>query len=167
MLNFSCLRTRAVVECGWQELELNPLSLCDEMVKLPLGRGSSMSATPSIPTFTSLPGDCCSPSSVQLWSTSSLSRATGRERVLSAGTLQSVVPCATQAGTGSRHFHCCKTDLKFRANLCTHLSKSRGNLEQASDLQRKSSALIFWVGFVFCVPANFNDDYEQCVKCIV
>jgi len=109
-----------VAERGWQALELTPLSLCDGMAKLLLGRASAVSATPSMPTFTSPPRDCCSPSSARPCSPSLLFRMVGQERGLPAGALQSEV------GAGLQAFQCCKTDWKFRANSCTHLSESRG-----------------------------------------
>lgn len=109
--NFSCVRTWAIAERGWQEPEQNPLSLCNRMANFPLGRASLVSAPPSIPTFTSLPWDCCFLNSVQLCSGSPLSMAAGRERVLELCSQR--CPGLHRQEPAHGHFDCCKTDLRL------------------------------------------------------
>lgn len=102
VLNLSCLRTRAVAEHGWQELELNPLSLPDSKVKLPLGRASLVSST--FPPHLHLP-------------------TTGLP-LSRAGSGCCLLELCKQE-PAHRHFHCCKSDLEFGGNLCAQLSESR------------------------------------------
>lgn len=126
--NFSCLRTWAVAEHGWQEPELNPLPLCNRMVRFPLGRASLVSAPPSIPTFTSPPWDCCFLNSAQLCSSSPLPLAAGRERVLELCSWKG--PGLHRQELAHGHFHCCKTAL--RSGLVTVHTSLRAGVSGAS-----------------------------------